>query len=46
MLEGILSIQAGHNPRLVEEKLQGFLTSAERLKTKNGTKTEAEANAR
>ncbi len=30
MLEGILSIQAGDNPRIVREKLVSFLTQAER----------------
>jgi chemotaxis protein MotA len=32
MLEGILSIQAGDNPRVVEEKLKAFLDPASRLK--------------
>jgi len=33
MIEGILSIQAGENPRIVEEKLQAFLsTSKEDIK--------------
>jgi chemotaxis protein MotA len=27
MIEGILSIQAGENPRIVEEKLNAFLAS-------------------
>jgi len=31
VMEGILSIQAGDNPRLVEEKLKVFLTPEERL---------------
>ena len=30
MIEGILSIQAGENPRIVEEKLKSFLAPAER----------------
>lgn len=30
MVEGILSIQAGENPRVIEEKLKSFLTPAER----------------
>ncbi len=30
MIEGILSIQAGENPRIVEEKLKAFLSPAER----------------
>jgi len=30
MLEGILSIQSGENPRIVEEKLMGFLAPRDR----------------
>ena len=30
MIEGILSIQAGDNPRLLEEKLHAFLDPNER----------------
>jgi chemotaxis protein MotA len=30
MIEGILSIQAGDNPRIVEEKLKTFLEPNER----------------
>lgn len=30
MLEGILSIQAGENPRIIEEKLKSFLSPADR----------------
>jgi len=30
MLEGLLSIQAGENPRIIEEKLKAFLSPAER----------------
>jgi chemotaxis protein MotA len=30
MIEGILSIQAGENPRIVEEKLKSFLSPDER----------------
>ncbi len=30
MIEGILSIQAGENPRVIEEKLKSFLSPAER----------------
>lgn len=30
MVEGILSIQAGENPRVIEEKLKSFLTPSER----------------
>jgi len=30
MLEGILAIQGGDNPRIVRDKLEGFLTPKER----------------
>ena len=30
MIEGILSIQAGENPRVIEEKLKSFLSPADR----------------
>ena len=30
MIEGILSIQAGENPRVIEEKLKSFLAPKER----------------
>jgi chemotaxis protein MotA len=32
LVEGILSIQAGENPRVIEEKLKTFLPPAEREK--------------
>lgn len=31
MIEGLLSIQAGENPRVIEEKLKSFLSPAERM---------------
>jgi chemotaxis protein MotA len=34
MLEGLLSIQAGENPRIIEEKLKAFLSPAERKREK------------
>lgn len=34
MVEGILSVQAGENPRIVEEKLKSFLPPAERDKVR------------
>jgi chemotaxis protein MotA len=34
MVEGILSVQAGENPRIVEEKLKSFLPPAERHKVR------------
>ncbi|HOV69355.1 MAG TPA: MotA/TolQ/ExbB proton channel family protein, partial [Clostridia bacterium] len=40
MLEGILSIQAGENPRIIEEKLSAFLKNT-RKKEKNTTIEEA-----
>ena len=36
MIEGILSIQAGDNPRIVEEKLKAFLPPALREEVKRG----------
>lgn len=33
MIEGLLSIQAGENPRVIEEKLKSFLAPAERMNT-------------
>ena len=32
MIEGLLSIQAGENPRVIEEKLKSFLAPSERTK--------------
>ncbi|MBP2650220.1 MAG: chemotaxis protein MotA [Firmicutes bacterium] len=34
-LEGILSVQAGDNPRIVEEKLEAFLAPSDRVQKKN-----------
>lgn len=31
MIEGLLSIQAGENPRVIEEKLKSFLAPIERM---------------
>ncbi len=36
MVEGLLSIQAGENPRVIEEKLKSFLTPADRAKYSEG----------
>lgn len=36
MIEGILSIQAGENPRIVEEKLKSFLSPGERRRSEDG----------
>ena len=38
MIEGLLSIQAGENPRVIEEKLKSFLAPADRaaLTTEEG----------
>ena len=30
MIEGLLSIQAGENPRVIEEKLKSFLSPSEK----------------
>jgi chemotaxis protein MotA len=47
MIEGILSIQAGDNPRIVEEKLKAFLAPKMRktLRGKRGHDAEAEEEA-
>ena len=42
ILEGILSIQAGDNPRIVREKLEAFLPPGQRSKDDDGA-PEAEA---
>ena len=31
MIEGLLSIQAGENPRVIEEKLKSFLSPVDRV---------------
>ena len=31
MIEGLLSIQAGENPRVIEEKLKSFLAPKDRV---------------
>jgi len=36
MIEGLLSIQAGENPRVIEEKLKSFLAPAERVADNDG----------
>ncbi|MFI3177923.1 MAG: MotA/TolQ/ExbB proton channel family protein, partial [Eubacteriales bacterium] len=36
MIEGLLSIQAGENPRVIEEKLKSFLSPGERLAVGDG----------
>lgn len=36
MIEGLLSIQAGENPRVIEEKLKSFLTPADKDKYSEG----------
>ncbi len=41
MIEGILSIQAGENPRVIEEKLKSFLSPAERSQSQEETGGEA-----
>ncbi|MCQ2910599.1 MAG: MotA/TolQ/ExbB proton channel family protein, partial [Clostridia bacterium] len=40
MVEGLLSILAGENPRIIEEKLKAFLSPALRKAEKQETKTE------
>ena len=41
LIEGMLSIQAGENPRMIEEKLKAFLSPAMREKSGEGSKDEA-----
>ncbi len=36
IIEGLMSIQSGENPRIVREKLEGFLTPKERQKKDDG----------
>ena len=36
LIEGLLSIQAGENPRVIEEKLKSFLTPAEKADMEEG----------
>ena len=36
MIEGLLSIQAGENPRVIEEKLKSFLSPGERANSDAG----------
>ncbi len=36
MIEGLLSIQAGENPRVIEEKLKSFLAPKDRTSTEGG----------
>jgi chemotaxis protein MotA len=38
VIEGLMSISAGENPRLIQEKLVGFLTSAQKKKLEGGGK--------
>lgn len=41
MIEGLLSIQAGENPRVIEEKLKAFLSPATRQSFDSGSKEES-----
>ena len=41
MIEGLLSIQAGENPRVIEEKLKSFLAPKDRVSTQEGGGGEA-----
>ena len=36
MIEGLLSIQAGENPRVIEEKLKSFLAPGDRVNQDDG----------
>ena len=42
MLEGMLSIQAGENPRIIEEKLKAFLPPKDRLNREGNNPVEDE----
>jgi chemotaxis protein MotA len=44
ILEGILSIQAGDNPRIIEERLKAFLSATER-KTYEANRESRKGNA-
>lgn len=43
MIEGLLSIQAGENPRVIEEKLKSFLAPSERTSSEEGAASGGEA---
>jgi chemotaxis protein MotA len=45
MLDGILSIQAGDNPRIIQEKLTGFLSPKERAAAEAAVAAQAQAQA-
>ncbi|BCY17907.1 MAG: motility protein A [Chloroflexi bacterium] len=45
LLEGILSLQAGENPRIIKEKLSTFLPPAERKHAEGGAGAQAGAKA-
>jgi len=42
MIEGLLSIQAGENPRVIEEKLKAFLSPAARAAMAEAAPAESE----
>lgn len=42
IIEGVLSIQAGENPRIVEEKLKSFLSPRQRMEGERGRAVEEE----
>jgi chemotaxis protein MotA len=41
MIEGLLSIQAGENPRVIEEKLKSFLAPKDRTSSEEAAGGEA-----
>jgi chemotaxis protein MotA len=45
LVEGILALQAGENPRIVKEKLNAFLPPNERISDEQGSKQKAKASA-
>ncbi len=46
MIEGILSVQAGENPRIIKDKLEGYLTPAQRRRRAAQGEAAAPAAAR
>ncbi len=40
MIEGLLSIQAGENPRIIEEKLKTFIPPEQRVALKKEVESE------
>ncbi len=43
LMEGVLSLQAGENPRIIKEKLSAFLPPSERKRAESGAGAQAGA---